>query len=171
MAQQLEMISGRVTAVNDKGVKLDGDDEWLNISKYAKPAPKLPAKGERVTLGMDTQGFIRTIESDSPSTGGNGHHASGSSASGETLVIGAPLDPVHVRLECLKEAIRFASGRTDVNALKITQGASMWAEFVITGRVPTVHEEPKAKAPPLRKAEPKPGTEDEPPSEPPEYEN
>jgi hypothetical protein len=50
-----------VARVNDRGLVLQGDDLWLNVSKQAQPAPKLPRLGESVRLFLDGQGYIREI--------------------------------------------------------------------------------------------------------------
>ena len=58
---ELTPIVGKVAAANAKGVRLEGEDSWRNISKYAVPAPALPSRGEQVILGLDPKGFVRSI--------------------------------------------------------------------------------------------------------------
>lgn len=55
-------VSGIVTRTNGTGFCIDGHEGWLNVSKYAKPAPMIPAKGQAVNVGLDKAGFVRTIE-------------------------------------------------------------------------------------------------------------
>jgi len=63
-----ETITGRVASVNPKGVRLDGQDGWLNLSKYA-PHIVPPMRGQTVTLTLDRQGFVRTVQAqDGPTT-------------------------------------------------------------------------------------------------------
>jgi hypothetical protein len=62
MAQTLEYTEGTVSRTNDHGLQLVGRDGWLNVSRFANPAPALPPAGARIRLGMDTSGFVRTIE-------------------------------------------------------------------------------------------------------------
>ena len=58
----VEEISGVVEAANPRGLLLAGREGWLNISRYADPAPAIPPEGSLVRLGIDKAGFIRTIE-------------------------------------------------------------------------------------------------------------
>jgi hypothetical protein len=53
-------ISGEVKAANAKGVLLIGRGEWANWSKWAEQVVT-PQPGERVTLGLDKGGYIRSI--------------------------------------------------------------------------------------------------------------
>jgi hypothetical protein len=57
-----EVVEGTVARVNDRGLVLDGEDCWLNVSRYAKPAPKLPQVGETVRVYLDKDGYIRDVE-------------------------------------------------------------------------------------------------------------
>jgi hypothetical protein len=56
-----ETIEGVVISVNERGFKLEGRDSWLNLSKYASPAPELPFKDELVSAGLDKAGYVREI--------------------------------------------------------------------------------------------------------------
>jgi hypothetical protein len=53
---------GVVVRANDHGFVLEGDDLWLNVSRYAKPAPRLPKPGEYVRATLDGQGYVRTVD-------------------------------------------------------------------------------------------------------------
>jgi hypothetical protein len=44
--------TGRVVSVNPKGLKLDGHDDWYNVSKFATDVI-LPERGETVTVVVD----------------------------------------------------------------------------------------------------------------------
>lgn len=59
-SQAGETVSGLVTAVNPKGIKLQGHADWFNFSKFADVVP--PMRGQRVTITLDKQGWIRAIE-------------------------------------------------------------------------------------------------------------
>lgn len=52
---------GIVAVANDKGLKLDGADAWLNWSRYADARCR-PDKGQRVRCMVDSQGFLRSVE-------------------------------------------------------------------------------------------------------------
>jgi hypothetical protein len=51
-------VEGTVEAVNDRGVKLDG--EWVNLSKYRRL--ELPDAGARVRAEVDQRGYLCTID-------------------------------------------------------------------------------------------------------------
>lgn len=56
-------ITGIVAASNDRGkggVKLQGEDEWRNVSKFSDGVV-IPAKGTSVILTLDSSGYIRSI--------------------------------------------------------------------------------------------------------------
>lgn len=57
----LNEVAGVVAIVNDKGLKLDGADSWLNWSRYAADRCR-PDKGQRVRCLVDAQGFLRAVE-------------------------------------------------------------------------------------------------------------
>ena len=55
-------VVGRVNRCNDRGVKLAGETEWRNISKFADSCPDPQAfDGGSVSLTLDGQGYIREI--------------------------------------------------------------------------------------------------------------
>ena len=55
-----ETLSGAVVAVNDKGLRLEGRDGWLNFSKWAEGLVP-PARGAHVVVTLDKAGFVRTL--------------------------------------------------------------------------------------------------------------
>ena len=50
-------FEGRVEAVNERGIKVDGD--WWNVSKF-KPVD-LPARGAFVRATVDFKGFLTSV--------------------------------------------------------------------------------------------------------------
>lgn len=58
-----EPIEGRVVAVNDRGIKLEGRDDWLNFSKpeYRDQPWQTPAVGDNVRLTLSGK-FVKTCE-------------------------------------------------------------------------------------------------------------
>jgi hypothetical protein len=58
----VETVSGTVGRVNQSGFTLAGREGWLNVSKYASPAPSVPREGTQVRVGLDKSGFVRTVE-------------------------------------------------------------------------------------------------------------
>jgi len=78
-----QLVTGRVAAVNPKGLKLDGGANWLNFSKFATDLVP-PMRGQFVTLTLDRQGFIRAVCSRSPAHGSGGSAAPRSQTSPST---------------------------------------------------------------------------------------
>jgi hypothetical protein len=70
MSAPLDYREGTIAQANDRGVKLEGDREWLNISRFAAPVPRIPPVGTRVRLGLDVKQFIRSIEESLPGVPG-----------------------------------------------------------------------------------------------------
>ena len=64
-----DWAEGMVTRVSAHGFQLRGRDGWLNLSRYAKPAPALPQTGMAVRVGLDARGFVRSIGAAPTSTG------------------------------------------------------------------------------------------------------
>lgn len=66
-------IAGTVTCTNGHGFRLG--EEWVNISRYAHPAPELPPVGAQVECGVDKSGYVHSITvvsraaSDAPASG------------------------------------------------------------------------------------------------------
>ncbi len=55
-------LEGRVTAANGNGFKLHNVADWLNLSKYAKPADVfVPRVGEHVRVKVDNSNFVRSV--------------------------------------------------------------------------------------------------------------
>lgn len=55
----LNRITGIVACVNPRGLKLEGEQGWRNVSQFAT-IPVMPEPGQLVTLGMDRAGFVRS---------------------------------------------------------------------------------------------------------------
>lgn len=58
----LEYVEGIVARTNERGFTLRGREGWLNLSRYASPAPVVPPEGTTVRVGLDASGFVRSIE-------------------------------------------------------------------------------------------------------------
>jgi hypothetical protein len=54
-------VEGIVASVNDKGLKLQGDSDWINYSKFADPPIAPPCRGQHVRLTLDGDGYIRAL--------------------------------------------------------------------------------------------------------------
>ncbi len=60
----MDSISGVISKVNGSGFLLEGRQGWLNLSRFARPAPEIPPVGTRVVVSLDNQGFVRGVEID-----------------------------------------------------------------------------------------------------------
>ena len=96
-----ETIAGMVAAVNDKGLRLEGRDGWLNYSKWAE-AIGSPAHGAHVVVTLDKAGFVRTL---APAGATDPHHSP--TAGRETAII---------RQTCLKAAAAFCAARPELKS-------------------------------------------------------
>jgi hypothetical protein len=53
MAKQLDVITGLVERINDKGTGLRVNREWANVSQYITPPIEMPKPGQRVNLQVE----------------------------------------------------------------------------------------------------------------------
>src|SRR5205085_9056410 len=115
-----ETITGRVTSVNPKGLKLDDGAEWLNFSKFATDLVP-PQLGQAVTLTLDQQGFVRGVAVTGASQGApTGRQAS--QAQREATI---------TRLAALKAAAEFAASRPQLKSGDVLRIAGSWERWVL----------------------------------------
>ena len=117
-----EQITGRVVSVNPKGLKLAGQDTWLNFSKYA-PDVVPPMRGQTVSLTLDRQGFIRAVDA----TGGLQEVTSGQQAPGANTAREITI----TRLAVLKAAAEFAASRPQLKSGDVLKIAGSWERWVL----------------------------------------
>jgi hypothetical protein len=80
---KLEWQRGTVQNANANGVKLQGQDGWLNWSQYVpEDARTQPARGTKVRVGLDSRNFVREITSESGDKLDVGVHSTGGGAGG-----------------------------------------------------------------------------------------
>lgn len=60
-------VTGIVRCANERGIKLDGAENWLNLSRWAT-VDSLPARGETVSVIVDGAGFLRDWQLVFPTT-------------------------------------------------------------------------------------------------------
>ena len=104
-------IVGTVEMVNATVVKVGG--EWRNFSKFAADLVP-PQRGQRVTVRLDGQGFVRAIEAitDAPH----------SPVAGRDIVIS--------RLAILKAAAAFGASRPDLKSTDVLRIAESWEVWI-----------------------------------------
>jgi len=96
-----DQLVGRVLSVNERGFRLEGRDDWCNISKWATDVT-LPERGAHVAVTLDGQGFVRAIMP-AEST----QAQAGPSAGRDTLIL---------RQTCLKAAAEFCASRPELKS-------------------------------------------------------
>ena len=116
-------LTGRVVAVNDKGLKFEGAGAWLNVSKYAVGVV-LPERGADVTVTLDKAGFLRAVE---PADGCPLPRIAG--ASDVTMPMTSK-DRTITRLACLKAAAEFGAARPSLKSGEILKIATSWERWV-----------------------------------------
>ncbi len=98
------LLTGVVSSVNPKGIKLEGLDEWLNFSKFAADlAP--PSRGQAVSVTLDGQGFVRAIGPAAATATPDAPQPP--SAGRETLII---------RQTCIKASAEFCASRPELRS-------------------------------------------------------
>jgi hypothetical protein len=117
-----ETITGRVTSVNPKGLKLAGHEAWFNFSRYAADLVP-PMRGQTVTVILDRQGYVRSVEVDRLKT------AHPTAETDETLPAGRR-EVVITRLAVLKAASEFAAGRPQLKSGDVLKVAESWERWV-----------------------------------------
>ena len=110
-----ETIPGVVAAVNEKGLRLEGRDGWLNYSKWAEDLVP-PARGARVVVTLDRAGFVRAL---APAAATDAHH---SPVAGRETAI--------TRLAVLKAAAAFAASRLELKSGDVLAIAERWEHWV-----------------------------------------
>lgn len=133
-------VSGRVASVNEKGIRLDGADSWLNFSKYAVGLVA-PEKGEAVTVTLDRAGFIRCIVREGGASGASAARPSSSAPPAER-------DRTITRLAVLKAAAEFGASRPELRSRDVLAIAASWEWWVL--REGSVLDEAARPAPELQ---------------------
>ena len=116
-----EFVTGRVVSVNDKGLKLDGQSEWFNVSKYAVGVV-LPERGETVTVTLDKAGFLRGV---APADGAAPARVAGGSDTPSTK------DRTITRLAVLKAAAEFGASRPSLKSGDVLAIAATWERWIM----------------------------------------
>jgi hypothetical protein len=98
-----EFVSGVVASVNPKGLRLEGESEWRNFSKFARDLVP-PMRSQLVTATLDRAGFIRAIAT----VDGQAITVHQSPVAGRETAI--------TRLAVLKAATSFCAARPDLKS-------------------------------------------------------
>jgi len=118
-----QVISGIVSSVNPKGVKLEGQADWLNFSKFATDIVP-PGRGESVTLTLDRQGFVRGV------TAADGSLPSAAPQSAPQSAQSSQRERTITRLAVLKAAAEFGAARPNLKSGDVLAIAATWERWV-----------------------------------------
>lgn len=121
------VVTGRVVSVNERGLRLEGEDSWRNVSKYAVGVT-LPDRGSYATLTLDRAGFIRSVELADGSTATNGAQPARIDAPGRTGP--SEKDRTITRLAVLKAAAEFGASRPELKSGDVLKIAACWEQWV-----------------------------------------
>ena len=111
-------LVGVVTAVNPKGIRLEGRDDWLNFSKFAADLVP-PARGQAVSVQLDGQGFVRAI---GPAAGAVAESATAAGPSRDVTIS---------RLAILKAAAAFGASRPELKSADVLAIATLWERWAL----------------------------------------
>lgn len=116
-----------VRSVNERGVRLEGHESWLNFSKYAVGLVA-PERGQTVTVVTDKAGFVRAVtvlDGPAPIAGGSDAVRPAQSRSAASV----ERDRTITRLAVLRSAVQLAQGRSDLSSadvLKVAETFEAW---------------------------------------------
>jgi hypothetical protein len=104
-------LTGRVVKANERGFKIAGRTEWLNLSKFSSAA--VPEVGQVMRIGLDRSNYVREVapasETDAPA----------STPASVPVTHGSP-DRLSARTAALSAAVRIVGRPTSVGAVLAT---------------------------------------------------
>jgi hypothetical protein len=115
---------GRVVAVNERGIRFEGAENWANISKFAVGIT-LPSKGDVVAVTFDKSGFIRAV------TAADGSALITAPKTAHTAPSGQERDRTITRLAVLRSAVQLAQGRDDLSSADVLRVAERFEAWVL----------------------------------------
>ncbi|HEX6786943.1 MAG TPA: hypothetical protein VF076_07080 [Acidimicrobiales bacterium] len=119
--------TGRVASVNEKGLKLEGHESWLNFSKFAEDIVA-PERGETVTVVVDKAGFLRAVQPLDGPVATNGHADAPRAA--QTPSSPSARDTTITRLAVLKAAAAFGASRPELKSGDVLTIAASWERWI-----------------------------------------
>src|SRR5438067_11231135 len=116
----VEQVEGVVQSANERGVHLQGEQDWRNYSRWADKPSESPGRGARVRLGLDGSGFVREFR-----VLGGAPSAGAPAANRERII---------TRLSVLRSAATFCGGyaqaREEVRSSDVLRIAEAWLKWV-----------------------------------------
>jgi hypothetical protein len=130
MAKQIEIVTGLVERVSDKGTGVKVNGEWANASQYVTPPLEMPKAGQRVNLQVERTDRGIWIQSIEILDGGQIHQLPQQQRRGG----GGGRSPAELRdirrLSVLKAAAGFAASRPDMKSADVLAVADRWVAWV-----------------------------------------
>jgi hypothetical protein len=121
----IEHIIGMVSRVNGTGFEIaERPGTRFTISQFARPKPALPAAGQRVAIGLDSRGFVQSIDIQ------DGEGPAGDVNTAGRVNTSTDGDTTSTRLACLKAAVRFLADRPDAKHGDVLQVAERFEAWV-----------------------------------------
>lgn len=120
------VVVGTVRSVNEKGLKLEGHDAWLNASKFAIGLV-LPERGETVACTLDKAGFLRCV---GPADGVVPTAPPVRGASDAPPAAPSTRERTISRLAILKAAAEFGAARPNLKSGDVLAIAASWERWV-----------------------------------------
>src|ERR1051326_9214997 len=129
MVKQIEMVTGLVERINEKGTGIKVDGAWCNVSMYHALA-EMPKVGQRVSLQVERTDRGIWIQSIEVLDGGQIHQL----PQQQRRSSGGGRSPAELRdirrLSVLKAAAAFAASRPDIKSADVLAIAGRWLQWV-----------------------------------------
>jgi hypothetical protein len=129
-AKQLELVSGLVERISEKGTGIKVGGEWCNASQYVTPPLEMPKPGQRVNLQVERTDRGIWIQSIEVLDGGQIHQLPVQPRRGG----GGGRSPAEQRdirrLSVLKAAAAFGASRPELKSADVLTLADRWIAWV-----------------------------------------
>lgn len=129
-SKTLELVTGLVERVNDKGTGIKVSGEWCNASQYVTPPIEIPNAGQRVNLQVERTDRGIWIQAVEVLDGGQVHQLAVPQRRGG----GNQRSPAELRdirrLAVLKAAAGFGASRQDMKSADVLKVAEAWLNWV-----------------------------------------
>lgn len=129
MAKQLELVTGLVERINDKGTGIKVSGEWCNASQYVNPPLEMPKLGQRVNLQVERTDRGIWIQSVEVLDGGQIHQLPQVVRRGGSGRSPAELRDIR-RLSVLRSAAEFGASRPEIKSADVLAIAGRWLAWV-----------------------------------------
>jgi hypothetical protein len=127
--RSITTIEGVVERVHGNGFRLAGREGFLNLSKFAIPAPAMPTEGQRVAVGIDKGGFVREVIVARDLAGGQDLPPADARVIGTDGTTPADRETRITRMACLNTATAILTTRNARGGVDVAEVLSVAAEL------------------------------------------